>query len=66
MENSTGKREDLKQYIVKNTRELAQLTEILKQKAQTKAQTIEIHGERKPNISRKRCPKKEPKYLREN
>jgi len=65
MENLTEKRERLIKYIVTNPREVAQLTEILKQKVQAKAQKIRRHEKKEPSLSKIRCLKMTPKYFTE-
>jgi hypothetical protein len=49
---------------VTNAREVAQLTETLKQKVQTKAKRIRRYEKRKPSIVRIRCLKKTKKFYR--
>ena len=52
------KRKIFEKYRVTNAREVAQLTETLKQKVQAKAQRIRRYEKRKPSIARIRCSKK--------
>jgi hypothetical protein len=61
MESLTGKRKIKQKYRVTNAREVAQLTETLKQKVQAKAQKLEGMKKGKPSIVRIRCLKKTPK-----
>jgi hypothetical protein len=58
MESLTRKRGRFLKNIVTNAREVAQLTEILKQKVQAKAQRIRRYEKVKPSIIRIRCSKK--------
>ena len=52
------KRKIFQKYRVTNPREVAQVTETLKQKVQAKAQRIRRYGKGKPSIVRIRCFKK--------
>ena len=57
------KRKIFKKYGVTNAREVAQLTETLKQKVQAKAQKLEGMKKGKPSVVRIRCLKKALKIL---
>jgi len=59
------KRKIFKKYRVTNAREVAQLTETLKQKVQAKAQRIRRHEKGKLSIVRTRCLKKTLKNFTE-
>jgi hypothetical protein len=64
MDSLIGKRgRFLKKYSVISAREVGQLTETLKQKAQAKAQRIRRYKKGKPSIVRIRCLKKILKTL---
>ena len=58
-----GKRKIFQKCRVTNTREVAQLTETLKQKVETKAQRTRRYEKGKPSIVRIRCLKKTLKIL---
>ena len=64
MESLKGKRgKFFKKYRVTNAREVAQLTETLKQKVQANAQRIRRYEKRETQYSQKRCLKKTIKNL---
>ena len=52
------KRKIFQKYRVTNAREVAQLTETLKQKVQAKAKRIRRYEKREPSTARIRCSKK--------
>ena len=60
------KRKIFQKYRVTNVREVAQLTETLKQKVQAKAQKIRRYEKRETQYIQNRCSKKTPKIFTEN
>jgi hypothetical protein len=65
-ENSTGKRKIFQKYKVTNAREVAQLTETLKQKVQAKAQRIRRYEKRETQYIENKTFKEDTKTFYRN
>ena len=66
MESSIGKRKIFQKYRVTNAREVAKLTETLKQKVQAKAQRIRRYEKRETHYSQNKMLKEDTKKFYRN